>query len=147
MNEKKEMRRQEKLDFAIFIKGRSCIVCKKKEIGELYQLYFNFWKILHVVITGYGKTNSDKKIRLNEGSWFLNCKSNFLCVVLQYIVRNKDGGSKILIISPEGDRIWKIKKGNGSMVQVQVLLKGRGRHFSYLFFSRNTGILSISDVI
>ena len=47
---------------------------KSKEIDGLYQLSFYFWKTLHIVIMGYGKTNNGKKIRVNEGSWFLNCK-------------------------------------------------------------------------
>ena len=48
----------------------------------------------------------------------------------------KEGGSKFRLSPPEGG-IWKIKKGGGSMVQGQVLLKERGDwHFSYLIFSR-----------
>ena len=43
---------------------------------------------------------------------------------------------KILITSPEGVRLWKIKKGGGTIVQWQVFLKGAVRHFSCLILSR-----------
>ena len=42
---------------------------------------------------------------------------------------------KFRLPPPEGG-IWKIKKGGGSMVQGQVLLKWGDWHFSYLIFSR-----------
>ena len=52
----------------------------------------------------------------------------------------KGGGGKFWLPSPEG-ATWKLKKGGGSILQGQVLLKGWGRegggwHFSYLIFSR-----------
>ena len=47
----------------------------------------------------------------------------------------RGGGSKFLLPPLEGDGIWKLKKGVGSMVQGQVYLKGGGGwHFSHLIF-------------